>query len=132
MRCDLMEWDKALKLASNLAPDEIPFICRQYGQQLEVKGDYNKALELYERAINELDLQAYQSIDSKSKRLGIKRYGGERVKSGNIIVRQRGTKYHAGLNVGMGRDHTLFALKDGYVKFEFKGKKKSSFVNIVM
>lgn len=55
--------------------------------------------------------------DSEGKRLGVKRYGGERVKAGNILVRQRGTNYHAGNNVGMGRDHTLFALADGVVEF---------------
>ena len=55
--------------------------------------------------------------DSESKRLGVKRYGGELVTAGNIIVRQRGTKLHAGKNVGTGRDWTLFALKDGSVKF---------------
>ena len=56
--------------------------------------------------------------DSESKRLGVKKFGGEAVRSGNIIVRQRGTKFHPGINVGMGRDHTLFATIDGYVKFE--------------
>jgi len=59
--------------------------------------------------------------DSESKRLGVKRFGGESVLAGNIIVRQRGTKFHAGVNVGIGRDHTLFALTDGKVKFEVKG-----------
>ncbi len=56
--------------------------------------------------------------DSESKRLGVKKYGGEAVRSGNIIVRQRGTKFHPGINVGIGRDHTLFAMIDGYVRFE--------------
>jgi large subunit ribosomal protein L27 len=56
--------------------------------------------------------------DSESKRLGVKRYGGEFVIPGNIIVRQRGTKFHPGLNVGIGRDHTLFATIEGYVTFE--------------
>lgn len=65
--------------------------------------------------------------DSKSKRLGVKCFGGEFVKCGNIILRQRGTKYHAGDNVGIGKDHTLFALKNGFVKFEIKGKKKNIF-----
>ena len=69
--------------------------------------------------------------DSKSKRLGVKCFGGEYVKSGNIIVRQRGTKYHAGKNVGMGKDHTLFALQNGYVKFETKGRNKISFINVL-
>ena len=58
--------------------------------------------------------------DSKSKRLGVKKYGGEFVIPGNIIVRQRGTKIHPGENVGLGRDFTLFATADGYVKFEVK------------
>lgn len=56
--------------------------------------------------------------DSEGQRLGIKKYGGEAVRSGNIIVRQRGTKFHPGINVGIGRDHTLFAMVDGYVRFE--------------
>lgn len=56
--------------------------------------------------------------DSESKRLGVKKYGGEVVRSGNILVRQRGTQFYPGVNVGMGKDHTLFAIIDGYVKFE--------------
>jgi large subunit ribosomal protein L27 len=56
--------------------------------------------------------------DSNAQRLGVKKYGGEVVKPGNIIVRQRGTKFHPGVNVGMGNDHTLFSLVDGQVKFE--------------
>jgi large subunit ribosomal protein L27 len=60
--------------------------------------------------------------DSGPKYLGVKRYASERVLAGNIIVRQRGTKIHAGRNVGRGRDHTLFALVDGTVKFEWEGK----------
>ena len=56
--------------------------------------------------------------DSHSKRLGVKKFGGERVIAGNIIMRQRGTRYHPGTNVGMGRDHTLFALKPGKVAFD--------------
>jgi len=66
--------------------------------------------------------------DSHSKRLGVKRYGGEQVRAGNIIVRQRGTRIRPGSNVGMGRDHTLFALIDGNVKFEHatKQRKKAS------
>ena len=63
--------------------------------------------------------------DSNSKRLGIKKFGGEAVRSGNIIVRQRGTKFYPGINVGMGRDYTLFATAEGYVKFEaIPGNKK--------
>ena len=58
--------------------------------------------------------------DSESKRLGVKKFGGEDVIAGNIIVRQRGTKYHPGPNVGMGRDHTLYALSDGKVEFAVK------------
>lgn len=68
--------------------------------------------------------------DSESKRLGVKRYGSETVKAGNIIVRQRGTKFHPGVNVGCGKDHTLFALKDGVVKFEVKGPKNRRFVSV--
>lgn len=56
--------------------------------------------------------------DSKAKRLGVKKFGGERVRAGNIIVRQRGTRIKPGLNVGLGRDHTIFATTEGYVKFE--------------
>ncbi len=62
--------------------------------------------------------------DSISKRLGVKKFGGERVKPGNIIVRQRGTKFHPGLNVGMGKDYTIYALIDGIVKFERLDKKR--------
>ncbi|AAW84774.1 50S ribosomal protein L27 [Aliivibrio fischeri] len=68
--------------------------------------------------------------DSESKRLGVKRFGGESVLAGNIIVRQRGTKFHAGTNVGIGKDHTLFALSEGKVKFEVKGPKNRKFVSI--
>ncbi len=68
--------------------------------------------------------------DSESKRLGVKRFGGESVLAGNIIVRQRGTKFHAGSNVGIGKDHTLFALTEGKVKFEVKGPKSRKFVSI--
>ncbi|WP_017446162.1 50S ribosomal protein L27 [Gayadomonas joobiniege] len=68
--------------------------------------------------------------DSESKRLGVKRYGGESVLAGNILVRQRGTRFHAGDNVGVGRDHTLFALSDGKVKFEVKGKNNRKFISI--
>jgi large subunit ribosomal protein L27 len=62
--------------------------------------------------------------DSISKRLGVKRYGGQFVRAGNILVRQRGTKFKPGLNVGMGRDYTLFAKVDGIVKFEYVSKSK--------
>lgn len=62
--------------------------------------------------------------DSQSKRLGVKRFGGQNVRAGNILVRQRGTKIHPGLNVGKGKDDTLFALIDGIVTFERKGKNK--------
>ncbi|VWL85926.1 50S ribosomal protein L27 [Oceanivirga miroungae] len=66
--------------------------------------------------------------DSNPKYLGVKKYDGEIVKAGNIIVRQRGTKFHPGTNMGLGKDYTLFALTDGYVKFESfgKGKKRVS------
>ena len=69
--------------------------------------------------------------DSESKRLGVKRFGGEVVQAGNIILRQRGTKVHPGVNVGCGRDHTLFATATGAVKFEIKGPKKRQYVSIV-
>ncbi len=69
--------------------------------------------------------------DSESKRLGVKRYGGETVTAGNIIVRQRGTKFHPGFNVGCGNDHTLFAKANGKVVFQKKGPKKKTFVSVV-
>lgn len=69
--------------------------------------------------------------DSESKRLGVKRFGGQFVKAGNIIVRQRGTRFHPGDNVGCGKDHTLFATSDGVVKFETKGPNNRKFVTIV-
>lgn len=69
--------------------------------------------------------------DSQSKRLGVKRFGGEWVIAGNILIRQRGTEFHPGPNVGCGRDHTLFALTDGQVKFETRGEKNRRFVSIV-
>jgi large subunit ribosomal protein L27 len=68
--------------------------------------------------------------DSESKRLGVKIFGGQAVVAGNIIVRQRGTRFHPGVNVGIGRDHTLFAKSDGQVKFEKKGPKNRQFVSI--
>ena len=69
--------------------------------------------------------------DSESKRLGVKRFGGQFVLAGNILVRQRGTRFHAGDNVGMGKDHTLFAKVDGYVKFEVKGAAKRKTVTVL-
>ncbi len=69
--------------------------------------------------------------DSISKRLGVKRFGGELVKAGNILVRQRGTHFHAGENVGCGKDYTLFALKDGRVMFQVKGPKQRKFVSVI-
>jgi large subunit ribosomal protein L27 len=69
--------------------------------------------------------------DSESKRLGVKRFGGQTVLAGNILIRQRGTKFHAGDNVGIGKDHTLFAKADGVVKFDVKGPKNRKFVSIV-
>jgi large subunit ribosomal protein L27 len=68
--------------------------------------------------------------DSESKRLGVKSYGGELINAGTIIVRQRGTEFHAGDNVGMGKDHTLFALKTGKVVFAIKGTKRNRTVSI--
>ena len=67
--------------------------------------------------------------ESESKRLGVKIFGGQKVIAGNIIVRQRGTKHHPGPNVGMGKDHTLFALTPGVVVFK-KGREKKSFVSV--
>jgi large subunit ribosomal protein L27 len=69
--------------------------------------------------------------DSESKRLGVKIFGGQEVSAGSIIVRQRGTRFHAGMNVGIGRDHTLFATSNGRVKFERKGPQKRQFVSVV-
>lgn len=69
--------------------------------------------------------------DSISKRLGVKRFGGQEVKAGNILVRQRGTRFHAGENVGMGKDHTLFATADGSVEFVVKGPRNRKFVQVV-
>lgn len=69
--------------------------------------------------------------DSESKRLGVKAYGGEAIQAGSIIVRQRGTVIHAGVNVGMGKDHTLYALVDGKVEFATKGKTKKKVASVV-
>ena len=68
--------------------------------------------------------------DSESKRLGLKKYGGQHVRAGNIIVRQRGTKFHPGTNVKKGKDDTLFAVADGKVQFEKKGKFNRQYVSI--
>lgn len=68
--------------------------------------------------------------DSEAKRLGVKRFGGEFVKAGNILVRQRGTEYHAGQNVGTGRDYTLFATVDGKVSFAVRGRKQWTYVSV--
>jgi large subunit ribosomal protein L27 len=69
--------------------------------------------------------------DSESKRLGVKRFGGETVQAGSIIVRQRGTRFHAGANVGIGKDHTLYATADGKVEFVTKGPDSRKFVQVV-
>ena len=69
--------------------------------------------------------------DSESKRLGVKRFGGQQVKAGNILVRQRGTRIHAGDNVGCGKDHTLFATADGIVQFVTRGPKNRKYVQVV-
>lgn len=69
--------------------------------------------------------------DSQSKRLGVKMFGGEIIRAGNIIIRQRGTQYHPGVNVGCGHDHTLFAKADGVVKFDVKGPQKRRIVSVV-
>jgi large subunit ribosomal protein L27 len=68
--------------------------------------------------------------DSISKRLGVKRFGGQLVQAGNIIIRQRGTEYHPGVNVGIGKDHTLFALTEGKVVFAVKGTKQRRYVSV--
>ncbi|MCH8105438.1 MAG: 50S ribosomal protein L27 [Proteobacteria bacterium] len=69
--------------------------------------------------------------DSESKRLGVKKYGGEAVVPGNILVRQRGTKFHPGDNVGCGKDHTLYAKAAGKVEFKVRGSKNRTFINVV-
>ena len=69
--------------------------------------------------------------DSNAQRLGVKRFGGQVVKAGNIIVRQRGTRFHAGTNVGCGKDYTLFAKTDGKVQFVQRGVKKRKFVEVI-
>lgn len=68
--------------------------------------------------------------DSESKRLGVKRFGGQEVIAGNIIIRQRGTRYHAGENVGVGKDYTLFAKADGKVEFRRRGPKSRMYVSV--
>jgi len=68
--------------------------------------------------------------DSISKRLGVKRFGGEAVRAGSILVRQRGTRFHPGANVGIGKDYTLFARTDGHVSFETKGPRRRKFISI--
>ena len=68
--------------------------------------------------------------DSHSKRLGVKLFGGQQAIAGNIIVRQRGTRFHAGDNVGIGHDHTLFAKADGVVRFAIKGPKSRKYVSV--
>ena len=69
--------------------------------------------------------------DSNAKRLGVKMYGGQLAKAGNIIIRQRGTKFHPGENVGCGKDHTLFATSEGKILFTIKGPKNRTFVSVV-
>ena len=69
--------------------------------------------------------------DSEAKRLGVKVYGGEAIRAGGIIVRQRGTKLHPGVNVGIGKDHTLFALVDGQVQFATRGPNGNTMVDVV-
>ncbi|NOX85597.1 MAG: 50S ribosomal protein L27 [Chlorobi bacterium] len=73
---------------------------------------------------------SHNGRESESKRLGVKLFGGQRAIAGNIIVRQRGTKHHPGLNVGMGKDHTLFALQDGIVEFR-KRRNNRSYVSVI-
>ncbi|WBF65441.1 MAG: 50S ribosomal protein L27 [Candidatus Kinetoplastibacterium crithidii] len=69
--------------------------------------------------------------DSESKRLGVKMFGGQQITAGSIIVRQRGTKFHPGINVGIGKDHTLFALKNGIIQFKVKGLLKKQTVSVL-
>ena len=69
--------------------------------------------------------------DSESKRLGVKRFGGEKVLPGNIIVRQRGTRFHPGKNVSMGKDHTIFSLTDGFAKFSKRGPLSKKVIDVV-
>ena len=69
--------------------------------------------------------------DSESKRLGVKRFGGEQVQAGSILVRQRGTRFHPGTNVALGRDHTLFAKAAGRVRFETKGPRQRKYISVV-
>ena len=69
--------------------------------------------------------------DSESKRLGVKRFGGEKVLPGNIIVRQRGTRFHPGKNVSMGKDHTIFSLIDGFVKFSKRGSLSKKVIDVI-
>lgn len=73
---------------------------------------------------------SHNGRESESKRLGVKIYGGQAAKAGNIIIRQRGTVHHPGINVGMGKDHTLFALVDGVVEFR-KRKNNRSYVSVI-
>ena len=69
--------------------------------------------------------------DSESKRLGVKKFGGQLVKAGNIILRQRGTRFHSGVNTGCGKDHTIFATSPGRVEFVVKGPKNRKYINVV-
>ncbi len=69
--------------------------------------------------------------DSHAKRLGVKRFGGQRVRAGNILVRQRGTRFHPGENVGLGKDYTLYALVDGVVQFRRKGPRMRTYVSVL-
>ena len=69
--------------------------------------------------------------DSESKRLGVKRFGGQVVQAGNILVRQRGTRFHPGPNVGCGKDHTLYAKAEGKVAFQVKGRHNRTFISVV-
>ncbi len=70
--------------------------------------------------------------DSEGRRLGIKKYAGQTVISGNIICRQRGTKWHPGINVGIGKDHTIFAITNGTVSFRKKGRKEKVFIDVIV
>src|SRR5262249_15130702 len=87
--------------------------------------EYDLAEERFSMAHKKAGGSSRNGRDSNSQRLGVKLFGGERCLAGNILVRQRGTQWHAGKNVGVGKDHTLFALIDGHVKYHTKSKDRS-------
>src|SRR3569833_476792 len=106
---------------------------RQHYTELKITG-ISAGLNAYEvctMAHKKAGGSSRNGRDSHSKRLGVTRFGDQQVTAGNILNRQRGTHFHAGDNVGIGRDHTLFALSDGVVKFEIKGGRNRTFVSVV-